>query len=209
MKDTTGNETINVSKIDKVGVNIELRKFKNENGSINYPSLFNIPISERIPAMAKMDLRGTISIISVALTLAMETINVSRKMNSSQIVDLAETIVDTAAGGDIISLEDLMLFLQKLTRGEYKDFYEGIDQVKFMVRFNEYRDERFSEAVRLKEEKHEEFKRLGDDNSFERNNRTSPFGEEALKYRQKIQERKDEVALLKRENNILKQQNNF
>lgn len=199
---------LDVAKIDKMQINIELKKFKNENNSINYPALFDIPKEQRIAAMAKKDLGGTIKVITVALTLAFETMNLVRSMNAFQILDLSEAIVDESPS-DNLAVEDLMLFLQKLTRGEYPELYEGIDQAKFMSRFNSYRDERWTQGIKLRDEKHEEYKRLGDDNFHERSNRTSPIDEELVKHRQKFQEKKDELALVKKENEILKQQRDF
>lgn len=185
-------------------VNLELKKFKDNSGAICFDRLLALPTESRIYAMAQQDIRLTIQVVAVALTLAMETINVARRMNSIQIIDLAEAIVDDA-GSDKIAIEDLLLFLQRLTRGEYPDLYEGIDQLKFFSRFNQYRDERWEEGVRLRDAKHEEYKRLGDDNFHERNNRTSPIGEEMLRHTQRLQEKKDEVALLRKENKILRE----
>lgn len=189
--------------MDKMGINLELKKFKDERGCIKFETLLAIPLENRICKMAEKNLNETIKVVTVALTLAMETLNISRRMNDFQILDLAEVIVDEAPS-DKIALEDLMLFLQRLTRGEYPELYEGMDQAKFMARFNSYRDERWAEGVRLRDEKHEEFKRLGDDNSFERNNKTSPIGEELNRHRLKVQQQKDEIALLRKENKILR-----
>lgn len=183
-------------------INLELKKFKDERGLIMFDQLLSLPLENRIFKMAEKDLASTIKIITVALTLAMETFNVARKMNNFQILDLAETIVDDA-GSDKIALEDLMLFLQKLTRGEYPELYEGMDQVKFMARFNQYRDDRWDEGVRLRDAKHEEFKKLGDANDFERYNPkdTSAFGDMMKQYRTKTQIRRDEQRERKNYNN--------
>lgn len=183
-----------MANIDKFGIGLELKKFKLPNNSINYPVLFEIPKDQRITAMCKKDLGGTIKIITVALTLAMETMNLKRSMNDFQILDLAETVVDEAES-DALAVEDVMLFLQKLTRGEYPELYEGFDQVKFMARFNTYRDERWAAGIEIRDKKHEDFKRLGDDNLFERENPrdASPFGQHMQHLRQKSQVRSDEI----------------
>lgn len=211
------NWKVDVVKVDKLAVNLEIKKYKNENGSINFLAIRDIPVDRRITALAKKDLGGTVKIITVALTLALETINVTRPMNASQIVDLAEIIVETAES-DKLSVEDVLLFLQKLTRGEYPGLYEGIDQAKILERFNQYRDERWNEFVRLRNEKDgyfmvngewEKIDTSGDNNHYERNNRMSPLGEEMAAHRKKIEQKKDEIALLKRENEILRQQRDF
>ena len=197
-----------LTKIDKANLNGELRKFKTEGGGINYPVLFSIPKENRITAMAKINFPETSMLISVAITSAMEGMNFNQPMTSNQIFDLAEAIIDDAAG-DSISMEDLLLFLQELVRGKHEECYGRMDIAQFMKRFDVYRDKRWDEGIKIRDEKHEEYKRLGDDNLHERANRTSPIDEELAKYTQKRQEQKDEIALLRKENNILKQQKNF
>jgi len=190
----TPTGSVEVAKVDKFGIGLELRKFKNPNNSINYPALFDIPKDQRIAAMAEMDLGATIKIVTVALTLALETMNLKRGMTAFQVLDLAEAIVDEA-GSDNLAIEDLMLFLQKLTRGEYPEMFEGIDQLKFMLRFNKYRDDRWEAGIAIRDAKVEEYKRLGDSNDFERANPrdASSFGLQLEHFRQKSQERKDEL----------------
>ena len=195
----TERGNVDIAKVDKFGVGLELKKFKNKNNSINYSALFAIPKEQRIAAMAEKDLGATIKLITVAITLALETMNVKRGMNALQILDLAEAVVDEAES-DQLSIEDFMLFLQKLTRGEYLDLFEGIDQAKIMQRFGEYRDERWNAGIELRDAKTEEYKRLGDDNSFERTTgRDADTLDLQLKHwKQKTMEKKDEKIESKR-----------
>ena len=192
------NGDFNLSLVKKVSLNQELKKFKSEAGSINYSLIRDIPKNERIFAMSKADLLGTIQLISVALKLANEQMNMSRPMNNSQILDLAEMIVDESEQ-DNLSFEDVLLFLQKLTRGEYGSFYESMDIPKFFTFFNKYRDERWNEMIIIRDKLIEEHKSLGDDNSFERSTRVSPLGEDLARYASKLQKQSDELKLLKRE----------
>lgn len=188
----TGN--LDVKRIDKVGVNLELRKYKTKTGAADFPALFKIPNDQRIAAMAEKDLGETIKLITVALTLAFEGMNLARPMQAFQILDLAEVIVDESAGEDKVAFEDLMIFLQKLTRGEYPGLYEGIDIPKFMERFNAYRDERWEAGVRLRDEQDAYYKGLGDSNIFERNNPkdASTLGMQLEHFRLKSQQKTDE-----------------
>lgn len=153
---------INVALVDKMNLNIELRKFKETSGAPKYPALFNIPVKDRILAMSEKNFPETIKIIAVALTLCFESMNLVRKPNDSQVLDLAEAIVDVSHENDKIALEDLMLFLQKLQRGEYGELYESIDIPKFMSKFGKYRDERWNAALRIRDERELEYKSLGD-----------------------------------------------
>lgn len=199
----TNTGGIDVAPVDRMKVKMELRKFKDDRGGIDFGKLIKLPLANRIDAMAERDMRGTVTMVAVALTLAMETMNLKRPMTGIQIVDLAEDIVESSAE-DKIAIEDLMLFLQKLTRGEYGELYESFDAIKLMHSFNKFRDERWEEGVRIRDAQHEEFKKIGDSNWHDRNNQSSPIGDDLVKYRNKIQSMKDENALLRRENRELK-----
>lgn len=193
-----------LSRIDKTKISFELRKFKTETGSINFPAIFSIPKEDRIAAMAKKDFYTTVQTISVAIALALESINLKRPMTNGQIFDLAETIIEDAES-DNLCLEDVMLFLQKFIRGEYSELYDSIDVPKFMHRFGEYRDFRWNEGVRLRDEKNEYYKTLGETKRSVNN--SGAFGEYLSKFTTKVQALKDEVAEQKAINK--RQKNNF
>jgi len=185
---------VDINAIDKVGLGIELKRFKDDKGAIKYGELIKIPNESRLPAMAERDLRGTITSVVVALTLSFETMNLKRGMTPFQTVDLAEAIVDSA-GEDQLAIEDVLLFIQKLTRGEYGELYESMDAVKFMHLFNRYRDERWEAGIKIRDEKHEEFKRMGDGNEYARKHvrDASPFGQYMEHLRNKVQAKNDEI----------------
>ena len=191
---------IMVAPVDRMGINMELRKYKDANGAADFRSLLAIPLDNRINALAEKDLRGAVTTVAVALTLAMETMNLKRPMNGLQIVDLAEAVVDSS-GEDKIAVEDLMLFLQELTRGKYGELYESFDAIKFMHLFNKYRDARWEEGVRIRDEKTEYYKSLGDANTFDRSFKKpeSVFGQHLHDYNQKLQAKNDEIRALKEE----------
>lgn len=152
---------MDLEAVNKLKVTNELRKFKNESGGINFSKLFDIPKSERIVAMSKIDFENTVQVLSVSIGLAFESVNLKRPLTNSQIFDLAEAIIDDA-DSDGLSLEDLLLFLQRLTRGEYGEMYESMDVAKFMLKFGEYRDARWEAAIKLRDEKVLEYKQIGD-----------------------------------------------
>lgn len=136
---------------NKTDITLSLRGYKQPNGTVYYPALFQIPSSNRLPKLAEQDFGGTLSIVTAGITLAFESMNLVRGMNNSQIIDLAETILDSSIE-DNLSLEDLMLFLQKLTRGDYGKLYESMDTPKFMEKLETYREERFQEITNIREE---------------------------------------------------------
>jgi hypothetical protein len=188
---------INVQGIDKVGVGMELKKFKNDRGQIDYGKLIQIPNDNRINVMAEKDMRGVVTTLAVAITMSLEVMNLKRGMTPIQIVDLAEAIVDDA-GIDKIAIEDVLLFLQKLTRGEYGELYESLDSVKFMHHFNRYRDERWEEAIRIRDEKHEQYKKEG---GAREARKMTQFDNILQAYSTKLQAKNDEIKMLRAERN--------
>ena len=109
--------------------------------------------------MAAVDIRQTSMIVTAGITLAMEAMNLSRPMNAAQIMDLADAVIESA-GEDNLSLEDVMIFMQKMTRGEYGPLYESMDIPKFMDKFETYRQDRHESYVRMREEMDAQFKAL-------------------------------------------------
>lgn len=157
-------------------MNLLLKQFKDGPG-FNFPALLSIP--ERLPAMAKRDPQKTGALVVVALTNAFEAMNLSRPMNSAQIVELAETIIDSSEE-DYLALEDLLLFLQGLTRGKYGPLYESMDIPKFMQMFEVYRVDRHREYQSIKEERQSNFKSMGDPARASENNQERESHREAL-----------------------------
>ncbi len=148
---------------NKHEVSVALREFKLQNGAVNYPAILSIPVKQRLPEMAKNDFSGTSIMVGAGITMAMETMNLKNPLLPIQIVDLSEMIIDSAAE-DNLSLEDVMLFLQKLVRGEYGKFYESMDIPKFMDFFEMYREQRHNALMQIRKNRHLEFKGLGDGN---------------------------------------------
>jgi hypothetical protein len=146
-------------------VNNVIQKFKLPRGGVNFEAILSIPTSERIPAMAAQDSMSTDIILTAGLTMAFESMNLTRPMNEAQVMDLSMTIIDTAAE-DNLALEDLMIFLQKLVRGQYGSNYESMDIPKFMSKFEEYRQERHQSMIRIREEQHAQHKALPVDDRY-------------------------------------------
>lgn len=179
---------------NKAQLQVVLRDFKTQGGSVNYPAIFSIPSEQRLAKMAENDFAGTLSLVTVGVTLALEQLNLKFPMNALQILDLSEAILDTS-GEDNLSLEDLMLFLQQLTRGKYSPLYESMDVPKFMEKFELYREERHRAMVQLRENKHLEFKALGDPTRS-----TKPetaFEEHLSQFTTKLSHMKDELKAVK------------
>jgi hypothetical protein len=142
-------------------INLILKSYKHPSGSVNFQALLQIPSNCRLPEIAKVDYLKAASIVTAGITMAMESMNLNRPMTAAQIMDLSDAIIETC-GEDNIALEDLMLFMQKLTRGEYGVLYESMDIPKFMEKFELYREERFQSLRSIREEEHAQYSGLGD-----------------------------------------------
>lgn len=195
-----------MQKGNKQEINKILREYKLQNGSPNFLKLFTIPAGERLPAMAKNDFEGTLDIVLAGVTLAIESMNLKRGLNASQINDLAEEILDSSHE-DNLSLEDLILFMQRLVRGQYGELYESMDIPKFMTLFGKYRDERWEEGIKQRDLKHEEYKNLGDPSR--QNGQLTDFDQHLAAYTTKLQAKNDEIKLLREERKRRNAQDQF
>ena len=170
-------------------MNLILRQYKEPNGAIMYNSLLSIPANERIPELAKKDLSKIVGVITAGLTIAFESMNLKRAMNAIQILDLAEAIVDTSHE-DNLSMEDLMIFLQTLVRGEYGPIYESMDIPKFMEKFEVYREKRHLALINHNADVAAQYKGMGDTN---RSNQTDTLSDHFSKMANRICDMKTEV----------------
>lgn len=184
----------------KQEINLALREFKGNGGVIKFENVLAIPSENRITELAKIDYPQLSTTISIALHLAFENMNLKRGMSTAQEVDLAEAIIDTAAE-DYLALEDLLLFLQKLIRGEYGVLYESMDIPKFMDKFEIYRQERHENLIRIKEERQVQYKKSGDTG---RTNEIDSLGAKFSGMAEKFSVMSSELKHLRKENNSLK-----
>lgn len=132
-------------------LNMAISNFKTPTGSCNYKMVLSIKRENRLPQLALEDRRKITALVVVGLTGAMESLNLKRPLSANQIMDLSDIILDSSSE-DNLALEDLMIFLQKLTRGEYGEMYESMDISKFMQKFELYREERFQALRNIRDE---------------------------------------------------------
>lgn len=190
---------------NRMEVNQILKQYKVKDGTPNFPALFQIPTDGRISFMAQQDFTRINVIVIGAITMALEAMNLKKTMNEFQVLELAETIIDTS-DQDNLSFEDLMLFLQGLVRGKYKIPGDTMDLPRFMELFDQYRDERWQAGIKLRDDLHEQYKIMGDTGRSVQNNELAErFGNMAGK----LSEMKDQWRQTKRENDVIKQADKF
>jgi len=150
-----------LEKGDKMQLTAALRNYKLPNGSVNYQMVLSIPKAERIPQLINSEGYEKIhSLIVAGIQLAMESLNLANTLNADQIFDLADMLIDSS-NEDYLSLQDVVLYLQKLVRGEMGALYSQMDIAKFMELFEIYREERFQTLNTIREEQQVQHKALG------------------------------------------------
>jgi len=124
----------------------------------------NVPVSERLPALAKMYGNDKIAgVLSIAITNALNNFNLRVGMNPEQIANLAFELINEAEQ-DQLALQDIMLFLDGLPKFKYGKVYDRMDMPTFFEMLEKYREERHLAYMNGKEEAHAQFKAMGDSN---------------------------------------------
>lgn len=150
---------------DKMALSVAIKNYKYPNGAVNFNQLLRIPSNDRLPALIqKQGLERVHKLLGAAVQLALESLNLSQSLTANQVFDLVDNIIDSSTE-DYLGLEDVVLFLQKLVRGEAGKLYKHIDVASFMEMFEKYRQERHLEYIRTKEEQHVQYKVAGKNNS--------------------------------------------
>jgi hypothetical protein len=114
--------------------------------------------------IGKLGLKKVHQTLAVAVTVAMETLNLRQPLTPNQIIDLVDILIDSA-GEDYLSLEDVLLFLQQLARGVMGSLFAAIDIPKIMGAFENYRQQRHNEYMKIKHEQDAQYKSLGGNDS--------------------------------------------
>lgn len=176
-----------------------LKQYKFKGGEINFPAIFTIPVSERLPILYEKDFMQATALVVGALTMAFEKMRF-KNMDGRLINDMAEEILNSS-DEDNLSLEDLVLFLQNMTKGKYGHI-ETMTLAKFMNLFEKYRDERHLAIMEYRENEHLQFKGLGD---ASRTGKQDALSEHFSRLGDTISGLKESLKETKKENNVLKQ----
>jgi len=141
-----------------MALSVELKRFKLDNGAINYGEILKIPFNDRLPGLMKsVGFKKVHMLLGASIQVAMESMNLSKPLTANQTFDIVDNILDSC-GEDYLGVEDVILFLQKMVRGETGNLFSAMDVPKFMQMFEKYRQERHCEYLRIKEEKEAQYK---------------------------------------------------
>lgn len=136
-----------------------LKGFTDVTGCTNYLQLARVPTGERIVALAETNRKEVHMIIAAQIEYCMKFFNIPNGLNLEQIFLLSDTIIDEA-GVDNLALQDVFVFLQKLSSGKMGTVYNRLDIPTFMEMFDIHREERRKEIERFREEEHAQNKAL-------------------------------------------------
>lgn len=178
-------------------VTLILKQYKDDKGLIKYPAVFSIPSEDRLPALVGKDFMKATALVMAALTMAFEKMSMKRKVDGVLINNIADEIIDTC-GEDNVAMEDLMLFLQGLVRGKYGN-HDDMTVSKFMNLFDLYLEERWQAIVEFREQQYSQLDSLGDPTDRIKGN--TLLDQQLSDYSKKLQEKNDEIKLLRREAN--------
>lgn len=176
-------------------ITLILKQYKDDKGLIKYPAVFSIPSEDRLPMIVKKDFMKATALVVVALTMAFEKMSMKKKVDGALINNIADEIIDTCEE-DNVALEDLMLFLQGLVRGKYGN-HDDMTVSKFMNLFDIYLEDRWKAIVEFREQQYATLDSLGDPS--DRIKGKTLLDEQLASYSQKLQEKNDEIKLLRRE----------
>lgn len=188
-----------MEKGDSRTIALILKQYKTKDGAIDFPAVFTVPSSERLPALYAKDFMRATALVVGALTMAFEKMRF-KNMDGKLINDIAEEVLNSA-DEDNLSLEDLVLFLQNMTRGKYGHI-ESMSLAKFMNMFDKYRDDRHYVCLEYRENEHLQFKGLGDANRL---SKQDPLSEHFSRLGDTISNLKSSLKETKKENHVLKQ----
>lgn len=125
-------------------------------GSINFSGLMTVPSKDRIPALAKEDFPACLKVVNNAIHLFLSASGV----NANTSVMISSSILNEAHE-DNLSVEDVVMFLMKLSGGQYGKFFGAITPDSFMEKFEEYRQERHEVIMNIRYEDSAQHKALG------------------------------------------------
>lgn len=141
---------------------MHLHAFK-EHGMVKYDKTLQIPSKDRIPALTRSNegYNFILTVLSARLKSTFENMNLKRPVNEDQLLNIAERIIDESHE-DNLSVEDVLLFLQKLEVGKMGQIYDRMDMPTFFELFEHYRQDRYLALRYIQYELERNYKALGD-----------------------------------------------
>ena len=145
-------------------VHNELCRYKDKGNPMPLAIIENIPVSNRLPALATTYGTDKIAlVVAKAITKTLSNFNLRVGMNADQILELAYALIDSSSE-DQLAFEDIMLFLDGMTRSKYGKVYDRMDMPTFFEMLEIYREQRHQAFISKRDEDHSQYKAMGDSN---------------------------------------------
>ena len=135
------------------------------NGEVKWDALLSIPLTERIPGLihsyGKKTMHKLLVMILKEFTNALPLTKI-KKMTDTRIA-IAACEVMLTSWEDQLSLEDLILFLQKAKAGHYGAIKNMSHPVQLLSLMEAFRQARHEAYQKMKEAQHDAYKVLGEE----------------------------------------------
>ncbi len=140
----------------------ELCRYKEKGNAMPMKVMETVPVQDRLPGLVQTyGLEKITAVLAKTITKALSNFNLRVGMNSDQVYELALQVID-AANEDQLAIEDIMLFLDGMSKAKYGKVYDRMDMPTFFEMLEVYREQRHQEYMRFKEEQDAQFKSYGD-----------------------------------------------
>ena len=121
-----------------------------ENGQPAFIKLMQIPSEHRINAFVYKDAQKCITTLSALIMIALKHYEIDISVSTS----IAFNIVQECKS-DNLSLQDIVVFLQRINSGAYGDFYgKKITPIMLMSKLQSYLDDRHEEITKYRDKEH-------------------------------------------------------
>ena len=129
---------------------------------VRFDALLSIPLSERIPGLMDSFGRKTMHrLLVMILKEFMQSLSLSRAKRMTETkVSMAACELMLSSYEDYLSLEDLILFLQRAKDGKYGPVKNLSHPTLLFGKLEEFRQARHEVYLRMKEEKEQAFKEM-------------------------------------------------
>jgi hypothetical protein len=135
-----------------------------QHDEVKFDALLSIPLSERIPGLMASYGKKTMHKLLVMILKAFSNslvLTKAKKLTDTKISVTACELMLTAYE-DKLSLEDIILFLQRAKAGKYGVIKNMAHPSIFFDMLEQYRQARHEAYLKINSAKHEEFKKMGD-----------------------------------------------
>lgn len=168
----------------------EIMQTYTHRGMVKFDEVLQISLYARVPNLTHVyGFKNIHKLMGAMLTAFNESLNLIRPMTADQIFECSRDLVMTSEE-DQLAIEDYVLFFKGAKEGKYGRILDRMDHQTIFSMFEEYRQERHRQMIRIKDEKHQALKGTG---TTERTNNPDPISESLCNLQGRLGELKDKL----------------